>query len=117
MAARDRFAGLHPAFVPWALWLVGGARTTYTITSTRRSATTQARLYREYLAGRSPYPAAPPGRSWHQLGLAWDMVAPLPELRRLGAIWRRAGGIWGGEADPIHFQATSRMLRKDPPTR
>lgn len=113
---RATFAGLDPGFQPWALWLVGNARTTYAVTSTRRTHALQARLYRDFVAGRSRYPVAPPGRSWHEYGLAWDMVAPLAELRRLGALWRRVGGTWGGEKDPIHFQASSRMLRTDPPS-
>lgn len=74
------------------------------ITSVYRSYAEQSRLYRNYLLGRSQFPALPPGRSRHQYGLAWDMIAPLEQLRALGREWQRLGGRWGGERDPIHFE-------------
>lgn len=75
------------------------------ITSTVRSRSEQRRLYNNYLAGRSRFPAAPPGRSKHELGRAIDIVARPETLRRLGAAWERLGGRWGGRFnDPIHFE-------------
>ena len=50
----------------------------------------------------------------HEKGLAVDMIADAAELRRLGAIWQRAGGVWGGAQDPIHFEAGPSMLRRSP---
>lgn len=72
----------------------------------RRSRAQQSLLYRRYLSGRATFPAAPPGRSKHEYGLAWDMVTePYSALYTLGAWWRQLGGTWGGERDPIHFEA------------
>lgn len=79
------------------------------ITSVRRSRARQAALYRNWIAGRSPYPAAPPGRSKHERGLAFDVVVtPLSALRALGEAWESVGGVWGGrfsKSDPVHFEA------------
>lgn len=75
------------------------------VTSTVRSRSEQRRLYNAYLAGRSRFPAAPPGRSKHELGRAIDIAASPEALRRLGAAWERMGGRWGGRFnDPIHFE-------------
>lgn len=78
----------------------------FTVTSTRRSVADQARLYRAYRAGRSQYPAAPPGTSAHELGLAFDaVVRPESYQAAFGALWERLGGEWGGKyQDPVHFQ-------------
>lgn len=75
------------------------------VTSAYRSRAEQTRLYRRFLAGLSKYPVAPPGRSKHEQGRALDIVARGDVLRRLGAMWQQAGGRWGGERDPIHFDA------------
>lgn len=85
------------------------------VSSARRSRADQYRLYQNFLAGRSKIPAAPPGRSLHEHGLAFDMhrlgIDPFtdPLLNFLGEIWTGMGGIyggqWGGGADPVHFQA------------
>ncbi len=73
------------------------------VTSVFRSRTTQTRLYRNFLAGRSRWPAAPPGHSKHERGLAFDMLAD--NLPALGALWERWGGRWGGRFhDEIHFE-------------
>jgi hypothetical protein len=75
------------------------------VTSTRRSSTQQARLYRRWLAGLSPLPAAPPGTSAHEFGYAFDMVvSPWAALADVGYTWQQWGGIWGGDQDPVHFQ-------------
>jgi len=79
-------------------------------TSARRSSAKQARLYAAYKAGRSRIPAAPPGRSLHEYGLAFDLARlgqdPIgdPLLAWLGAVWESWGGKWGGIRDPVHFQ-------------
>lgn len=76
------------------------------VTSVVRSQLTQARLYREYLAGRSAYPAAPPGTSYHEFGRAFDLKADSRILAYLGQVWSSWGGTWGAKfGDPIHFQA------------
>lgn len=81
-----------------------------TVTSVLRTYAQQARLYRRYLAGSSPYPAAPPGHSKHERGLAFDMVVQQggfsPQQAWLGQVWESWGGRWGGRfKDPIHFEA------------
>lgn len=74
----------------------------YRITSTYRSVAKQKRLYQLFLAGRSRYPVAPPGRSKHNFGLAADLVTDdLPTMVQLA---RWAGLHWAGERDPVHFE-------------
>lgn len=76
------------------------------ITSARRSYAKQAALYKAYQEGRSRYPAAPPGTSAHEYGLAFDMVVDnATDQNDLGAVWTQAGWVYGGEEDPIHYAA------------
>lgn len=69
------------------------------------------RLYNRWLSGQSPYPALPPGTSQHERGFAVDIArlglraSEDPILHELGRMWRAMGGVWGGEADPVHFEA------------
>jgi LAS superfamily LD-carboxypeptidase LdcB len=102
------FRDLHPQARPWFKWIYDaaeGAGLRPRITSTYRSMSTQRRLYERYRAGKSIYPAAPPGTSAHNYGLAVDMVVDQPE--RVGAVWEYWGGSWarwGGRFDdPVHF--------------
>jgi len=104
---------LHPQ-------LVGPARYLYAIgkyydpllvvTSSFRSPAKQAKLYARYLSGESQIPAAPPGRSLHGYGLAFDLARigknPFtdPLLNWLGLVWESWGGKYGGQGDPVHFQ-------------
>ena len=75
-----------------------------TVTSARRDSATQARLYAAYKAGRSKYPAAPPGHSTHALGIAFDLSLNPPVYDQAGALWERLGFTWGGRFDDrIHF--------------
>src|SRR5258708_34226857 len=75
------------------------------LTSGLRSATQQFRLWRAYLRGGRSFPAAPPGLSAHEYGIAFDMTAtPFESLADIGATWQDWGGSWGGAADPVHFQ-------------
>jgi len=76
------------------------------VTSTLRTRAEQTRLYRRFLAGMSPLPAAPPGSSAHEFGFALDVVVtPYEALSDLGAYWEDLGGIWGGRFnDPVHFE-------------
>ncbi len=92
---------------PWVDWLLRyasyyGLQTT--VTSVRRSVQLQAKLYQDYLAGRSRLPAAPPGRSKHQLGLAVDIVVQPQQYQSwLGSVWKSVGGKWYA-SDPVHFE-------------
>lgn len=80
------------------------------LTSGKRSSQKQAQLYQAYRAGRSTIPAAPPGRSAHELGLALDFSPgrPYPADK---ALWQRYWQIaqaFGfrvlGESDPVHIE-------------
>lgn len=90
------------------------------VTSARRTWQEQAHLWSLYVKrGRTGLTALPPGRSQHQRGLAWDMATPGvdpkadPWLARLGPLWRSMGGVWGGEADPVHFEAPKAWTGRD----
>lgn len=77
---------------------------TVTVTSTRRDLDQQRRLYEAYKSGRSRFPAAPPGRSTHGLGIAFDLHLDPPLYNVVGPIWESLGYTWGGRfRDPIHF--------------
>lgn len=103
-------SSLDPRFRPYADWLLRVANANgipATVTSAYRSVTTQRQLYAAYLAGRSKLPAAPPGRSKHQYGLAVDIVfSPYTAQMQaaFGALWQRIGGTWHA-SDPVHFEA------------
>jgi len=101
--------GFHPQLKPYFRWLLASAQRldpAARVTSGYRSPTEQARLYRRFLAGASRYPAAPPGKSYHEYGRAIDIVARPEVLRALGLAWEKLGGKWGGRFhDDIHFQA------------
>ncbi len=67
-------AELAPGYEPMARYFaqrIQAAGGTVIITSVRRSAATQQRLYDAAQSGRSPYPAAKPGHSLHERGLAF----------------------------------------------
>lgn len=87
----------------------------FTVTSARRSHGEQQRLYANYLKGLSDLPALPPGSSMHERGLAIDLarlgIDPKDDdlLAQFGQAWRTAGGVWGGEVDPVHFEAPTWM--------
>lgn len=107
MTSLSAFKGLQPWLIPYAEWLLAQIRhydRAAQITSVRRSSTEQARLYRRYQAGLSRYPAAPPGHSTHETGLAFDILARPEVLAAAGKAWEAMGGRWGGRFDdPIHF--------------
>jgi LAS superfamily LD-carboxypeptidase LdcB len=105
----SRPRGLHPNLAYGLRELQYVARLNgirLTVTSGRRSYRTQWRLYRRYLLGQSKYPAAVPGTSKHEKGLAFDIaVSPEWALDPLGRLWESWGGRWGGRfRDPIHFE-------------
>lgn len=104
-----KFRGLLPQLVPYAAalyaWMLSQDPSAQ-ITSVRRSRTEQARLYRRFLAGLSKFPAAPPGKSKHEQGRAFDILARKDVLAQAGRIWESWGGRWGGRFhDEIHFEA------------
>jgi len=117
---------LEPWLVPYAQYLLDVGRWynqvydwdrgggPLVVTSARRSRADQYHLYQKYLRGDSQIPAAPPGRSLHEHGLAFDIarlgIDPFtdPLLNFMGEIWVEMGGTyggtWGGGGDPVHFQ-------------
>lgn len=100
---------LNPALQPYAaafLQVLRQYQPNIYITSALRDGRTQARLYAEFTSGRSRYPAAPPGHSAHERGLAFDLGNIDPRLlRAAGRLWERWGGRWGGRfKDAIHFE-------------
>src|SRR5439155_23074607 len=99
-------SGLQHWLRPYATALLGLAaqRGVYVeVTSVRRSYASQARLYRNFLRGRSRYPAAPPGRSAHEHGRAFDLNASPQALACLGGVWEQARrarvGGWCGRGN------------------
>ncbi len=103
---------LQPWLQPWAFWIFNYGKSLdpkLVVTSARRDYWKQYRLYMDYLSGKSAIPAAPPGRSKHQLGEAFDLasvgVDPFEDwvLPILGYWWAYYGGLYGGLKDPVHF--------------
>jgi hypothetical protein len=71
------------------------------VTSTVRSRAEQQVLYARFLRGQSKFPAAPPGRSLHERGLAIDLVSRDNAL--LGQYWKTyIGGRWS-PTDRVHY--------------
>jgi len=93
--------GLQPWLRPYAAWLLRHAPEAR-VTSSYRSYSAQLTLWLN--RSRNPYPVAPPGRSYHQLGRAFDVAASPQRLAQLGRLWRAIGGTWH-PSDAIHFQA------------
>ena len=98
----------------------------FTITSARRTRAEQTRLYNLWLKGQNAFPAAAPGTSMHEKGLAVDMhrlnVDPQTDelLHAIGREWVSLGGKWGGATDPVHFQAPASLgkaARRSTPSR
>jgi D-alanyl-D-alanine carboxypeptidase-like protein len=84
------------------------------VTSTLRTNSQQARLYRSFLAnpGRA-FPVAPPGFSAHEYGEAFDMVVtPMEALADVGYTWQQWGGGWNGR-DAVHFELPGASARAE----
>jgi hypothetical protein len=112
---------LVPQLRPWAAALLDVATRANirpVVTSTYRSHTKQAALYQQFLAGKSPYPVAPPGTSAHEYRMAFDVaVDNLSDLNDLGSVWESWGGVWGGRfGDPVHFEFPGFSPAKATPT-
>ncbi len=74
------------------------------VTSVLRTHSQQQRLYDGFLRGESYYPVVPPGRSAHEYGFAFDLIADSAQhLHYLGRVWRRWGGRWSTH-DEVHFE-------------
>jgi LAS superfamily LD-carboxypeptidase LdcB len=102
--AAPSFAGLAPWAIPYAQYLYQVAEfngLSPRVTSVFRTRQQQSVLYQRFLRGLSTLPAAPPGKSRHERGLAWDMVTTNPAA--IGALWKSMGGRWF-PSDPVHFE-------------
>lgn len=71
------------------------------ITSVYRSRAQQARLYADWISGRSSLPANRPGYSLHERGLAIDIVSD--NTRALVGFMEYLGFKWAGPKDYVHF--------------
>lgn len=87
------------------------------VTSTFRSVSEQRDLYNRWLYYRRKgyddawicreahiCTPAPPGKSLHNYGRAFDLNGSGADLQAAAVIWKRLGGRWF-PADPIHFEA------------
>ena len=102
--AAPSFAGLEVWAIPNAQYLYRVAELSGLqprITSVFRTRQQQGTLYERFRRGQSSLPAAPPGSSKHEIGLAWDMVTADPQA--IGNLWRSMGGRWW-PSDPVHFE-------------
>ena len=74
------------------------------VTSMYRSTSSQDRLYRAWIArGKTGLPAARPGLSTHEYGVAFDAVWPPQHDAAVAAIAKQHGMVWFGLADRVHF--------------
>ncbi len=112
---RDKLVGLYEPWRRWCEWCL-----TYldqrgfepTLTSGVRTYGEQQRLYSAYLAGRSSLPAAPPGRSAHNFGLAIDVWAGNGQQAAMMAILQSFGGeLVSGDPPHCQYPGLSRYLR------
>lgn len=103
---RAKLVGLYEPWYTWCNWALAQLDQRGfdpTVTSGVRSLGEQERLYRDYQNGRSRLPAAPPGRSAHNYGLAIDVWAGNGQQ----AAMMRVLESFGGElvsGDPPHCQ-------------
>jgi len=106
----SRYRGLQPWLIPWAEALEAVADAygmgPVSVNSVYRSRRQQELLYERYQKGASKYPVAPPGRSLHEHGLAFDINVRQGGSSReqawLGEVWRAWGGRWSSR-DAVHF--------------
>src|SRR5260370_9493673 len=74
-------------------------------TSTLRTHAEQTRLYRRWLQGMSPLPAAPPGQSAHEYGLAFDyLVTPKEYTRDVASFAIAELGLAWSEKDFVQYE-------------
>lgn len=101
-----RWSGLEQALVPYADGAMEMARAygiEPQVTSVRRNWAQQERLYADFRAGVSRFPANPPGFSAHQYGVAFDSVVPDHQL----ALWNAIRAHFGWKLyanDPVHAE-------------
>lgn len=110
IAGKAKTAGLWPPWKSWCDWALAtleGYGISGTVTSGLRDSAKQQKLYSDFIAGRSTIPAAPPGRSSHEYGLALDFVVDDgkdSQLQRAVMDWFQAMGAELVPGDPVHIQ-------------
>lgn len=88
-----------------------GAGVSFRLTSGFRTHVEQKKLFDRAQSGGSPLPAAPPGSSFHEAGLAVDVVWNTIDDFNLGVQSAPDYGlIWAGTRDPVHFQAGTELI-------
>ena len=100
-------AGLDARLRPAAAFALNWARKNgvqVIVTSVRRDRKKQLRLYQRFVRGESRFPAAPPGTSAHEYGLAWDSFVS-DELVPWWTAVRQAVGFQVPSNDWVHAQA------------
>jgi hypothetical protein len=108
IAGKAKLEGLSPYFRPYIEWLLEYANSqgvSVEVLSGNRTAAEQVRAAAQAkAAGR---PAAAPGRSAHQYGLAVDLMAgghsSSQDHKWLMSVWRAMGGNFYPGDDP-HFE-------------
>ena len=125
----DKVAKLHPdpevqqAWIKLFTWTAANG-ISLLIYSGLRDYAHQSRLYSKYISGESSIPAAEPGKSYHNYGLAVDVSVQTPgvqdprdlvTLKRVAAYAKTIGIEWGGDfksakyknfVERHHFQYT-----------
>jgi D-alanyl-D-alanine dipeptidase len=80
---------------------------TVEVTSAVRDSAKQAELYQAYVEGRSKFPAAPPGTSKHEKGLAVDISQGVAdEMDRMGLL-KKYGLSRPVANDPVHLEVSA----------
>jgi len=77
------------------------------VTSGFRTYEEQAKLYQDYLAGKSPYPTAPPGKSQHEIGRSVDIDRASADAMDAMGILKKYGLSRPVAGDPIHIQGAT----------
>lgn len=98
--------GLNPVVRVHAQWCLDVANhygVPVTVTSGVRSRQKQQYLYDQWKAGKSKWPANPPGQSAHEYKLAWDSTVPEPYWAWWNMV-RRAAGFRVPDHDRIHAE-------------
>jgi len=85
------------------------------VTSARRTTQQQIKLYQDYIDGRSKLPAAKPGTSLHERGLALDIDAKQAQDLHLSGLLQKHGFTWPmPQRDPVHIQTQGAQGMGDP---
>lgn len=102
----DKLAGLNSValiFAGVALYIAAINNVPVTVTSGKRTREQQQALYEAAQRGESKYPAARPGHSAHEVGLAWDSTTDDAHLAEWVSI-RRLVGWHVPDDDLIHAE-------------